>query len=370
MASNGSATHDAEKNGVSKLSGAGAAQARPTFMQRYKAHMRKWWWLHLLILIAVTLIITLPLIYVGFPRIAQSGVDGASVNITNLVVTNPTPTYFHLIQDSVSMSDNMYHPYLDAFNVSLALAGSAPYAQIQLPGLTSGTSVPLHLEQDVQILDVDAYTQYNVALLNNEEIQVRVNGSLSLHEMVLPVTEVTYDKITTLKGFNKLIGFNLTSFHASFFGEPNGTNTNGTVYFPNPSVITVDLGNVTFNTYVNDTLIGNTTIENLVLKPGDNNYFMTGVSDTQLVLGLLLGTYKNGVLPVSIVGNSSIYNGKHLTYYEAALQQNVQTTAINVTAALQCPGNTTGGAGNFTMYGWAPGKPGADGRNCSLFTQP
>lgn len=350
MATNGSATHDAERNGISKEDGAGAAQPKPSFMQRYKAHTKKWWWVHLLILIAVTLIITLPLIYVGFPRIAQSGVDGAAVDITNLVVTNPTPHSFHLIQDSVSMSNNTYHPYLDEFNVSLSLVGSAPYAMIQLPGLTSGTSIPIHIEQDVQILDVDAYTEYNVALLNNEEIQVRVNGSTSLHEMQLPVTEVTYDKTTTIKGFNQFKGFQLTSFHAAIFGEANGTNTNGTVYFPNPSIITVDLGNVTFNTYVNDTFIGNTTIQGLVLRPGDNHYFMSGISNTTLVLNMLLATYKNGILPIRIIGNSSIYNGEHLTYYEAALQQNIQTTAVNVTAALQSPGNSTGGAGNFTMY--------------------
>ena len=34
---------------------------KPTFMQRYKAHMKKWWWVHLIILIACTLIIVLPL---------------------------------------------------------------------------------------------------------------------------------------------------------------------------------------------------------------------------------------------------------------------------------------------------------------------
>ena len=41
-------------------SGSGIAK-KPTFMQRYKAHMKKWWWLHVIIIIAVALIVTLPL---------------------------------------------------------------------------------------------------------------------------------------------------------------------------------------------------------------------------------------------------------------------------------------------------------------------
>jgi len=38
----------------------GAAR-KPTFMQKYKAHMKKWWWAHLLFFIIATLCITLPL---------------------------------------------------------------------------------------------------------------------------------------------------------------------------------------------------------------------------------------------------------------------------------------------------------------------
>lgn len=114
----------------------------------------------------------------------------------------------------------------------------------------------------------------------------------------------------------------------------DGSNVAGTVYIPNTSVLTVSMGNVTFNNYVNGQLIGNSTIDNLVLKPGNNTVPMHGVTNQSAVLDLIASTYKNGVLPIDIVGNSSVYNGLHLPYYEKALKSNTQHVELNITAAL------------------------------------
>ena len=112
----------------------------------------------------------------------------------------PTPTSFHYIQDSLTHSYNTYHPWLDPFTASLSLAGFAPYCLVELPGTQSGDSVPAHIDQVVQITDLEAFTAYNVALLNSESIQGRVNGSTWLHEMQFPAANVAYDKTTTITG--------------------------------------------------------------------------------------------------------------------------------------------------------------------------
>ena len=92
---------------------------------------------------------------------------------------------------------------------------------------------------------------------------------------------------------------------------------------------------------MNDTLIGNATLKDLVLQRGNNTYPMVGYTDQALVLNIL-ESYPDGVLPIKIIGNSSIYNGLHLEYYEKALQQNVQRASLNVSAALQA---AAGGGG-------------------------
>jgi hypothetical protein len=113
-------------------------------------------------------------------------------------------------------------------------------------------------------------------------------------------------------------------------GEPN---LSGFAYIPNPSVITVAMvsprfGSDALNLYLvlilvkgNVTLtlatlkagvVGNTTINDMTLVPGNNTLPMTGIIDQALVTESL---NSSGFVTLSITGQSAIYNGQHLTYY-------------------------------------------------------
>lgn len=101
------------------------------------------------------------------------------------------------------------------------------------------------------------------------------------------------------------------------------------------------------NLYVGGDLIGNSTIADLTLKPGNNTVDMRSTTNQSLVLQKL-PTYKGGILPVDIVGNSSVYNGQHLTYYEQALASNKLRVDLNVGAALGAIGLGGFGGSNST----------------------
>ena len=49
-----------DKGHSSHYEGKGGSPERLTFGQKVKRHYRKYWWLHLIIFIVVTLVITLP----------------------------------------------------------------------------------------------------------------------------------------------------------------------------------------------------------------------------------------------------------------------------------------------------------------------
>lgn len=137
-----------------------------------------------------------------------------------------------------------------------------------------------------------------------------------------------------MAGLNGLAGFDVTSFSIKLLPEPDGANMIGTVYIPNPSVLTITMGNVTFNNYVENEFIGTSTLSDLVLKPGNNTLPMRSTVNQTLVIQKVTATYTDGMLPVDIVGNSSVYNGQHLEYFERALQSNRQHIVLNVGAAL------------------------------------
>jgi hypothetical protein len=113
-------------------------------------------------------------------------------------------------------------------------------------------------------------------------------------------------------------------------GEPN---LSGFAYIPNPSLITVAMVSAPFGSYAskldvvlilvkgNVTLnlatlkagvVGNTTINDMTLVPGNNTLPMTGIIDQTLVTESL---NSSGFVTLSITGQSAIYNGQHLTYY-------------------------------------------------------
>lgn len=59
-------------------------------------------------------------------------------------------------------------------------------------------------------------------------------------------------------------------------------------------------------------VVGNSTILNMTLRPGDNILPLTGTIDQLLLLASL---DKDGFVDLQISAKESIYNGQHLVYY-------------------------------------------------------
>jgi hypothetical protein len=112
----------------------------------------------------------------------------------------------------------------------------------------------------------------------------------------------------------------------------------GTVYIPNPSVMTLDLGNVTMNLAIDSTPIGYALLPDLVLKPGNNTVPMQAHVQPLVVFDLVSRKYKNAIVPLDIVGNSSVSDGTHLMYYDEAIKGNTVRVDLNVGPALSAVG--------------------------------
>ena len=227
-------SHEGKAGETSHIEEIGSTQ-KPGFGSRLKAHYKRFWWIHLTVFVSATLIIvlclyvslpslllhslslitektykrthqlTIPSIYVAFPRISQNGINHSTLQIQSLTLSNPTPSSFHLEQTALIGNENTYHPHLDSFNASLSLHDPerkdiVPYAYNTLPAIHATKTATSYVNQTVQITDLDAFNAYNAAVLGEEEVQVRVMGRTDLHLMRFPTTTVQYDKIVTMKG--------------------------------------------------------------------------------------------------------------------------------------------------------------------------
>jgi hypothetical protein len=98
---------------------------------------------------------------------------------------------------------------------------------------------------------------------------------------------------------------------------------------------------VTLNLQSSNIVIGQATIENVVLKPGNNSVSLRGQLDMDTVidnLPAILSTPKSalmdGELELTASGNSTIYDGKHVAYYEKLLNKLTITTRVPILMVL------------------------------------
>ncbi|KAF2662927.1 hypothetical protein K491DRAFT_752843 [Lophiostoma macrostomum CBS 122681] len=311
---------------------------------RIKNHCRKFWWCDLLLFAVITLIIVLPIIYVAIPNIAQHDINDSTLEVKEMDVTSPTPDGVHLKLSNVAKSKSSFHPTIDAFLGGLSLDDNTPFININVPEVKAEAETPIVVEQDVKFASKDAFIAYNKAVMGSESLDVYLKGKTKVHQSGLQAISIDYNKKVTMKGLNKLQGMDVTDLKIlSGTTGPNavlddGSNMIGTIYIPNPSVLLLELGNVTMNLAVDGTAVGTALMLDMTLKPGNNTLPMRSTVDQLTILGMVQSKYKNGVIPLSISGNSSVVNGQHLEYYEAAIQANTNVINLNVTSALSAIG--------------------------------
>lgn len=310
------------------------AGAPTTYGGRVKRHCARRWWIHLLIFCVIFLIIALALVYGAMPHIAQHGVNESSIEFTALQFLDPSMNTITLNQNATLHSPSMYTPTLDPFNASLYLVtdgvySAEPMTYIQMPSIHA-----LHpesndtLSQQVPIANLAILTQYATEVLTNENVTTALVGKTKLHEGALPVVTVNYNSSSTYKGLNGLAGFNVTGVKVNVSALAGEPNLSGFAYIPNPSVLTIAMGNVTLNVSTAQAgFVGTTTVNDMTLVPGNNTLPMTGTVNQTLLLQSLNAS---GFAILEIIGQSSVYNGVHLTYYEEALKSNVLTLPMNV----------------------------------------
>ncbi|RFU28057.1 hypothetical protein B7463_g8282, partial [Scytalidium lignicola] len=331
---NGSADSDKKLEAEQIEVGPSPSYAKPTLGTKVKRHCARWWWAHLIFFCISFLIIALCLVYVAMPKIAQHGVDETTLEFTDIEFTEPTSNSVVLTQAAILHSPSMYTPHLDPFDASLFLVtngvyGDSPMITVPVPGIHARhprSNVSL-APTNATFVSLDQVTAYATAVLTQENVTTALVGRTKLHEGALPVVKVNYNSSSTYQGLNGLKGFNVTGARVDLTAKAGQPNLSGFAYIPNLSVLTIVMGNVTLSLATERGIVGNTTINNMTIRPGNNTLPLTGTLDQSLVTASL---NKTGWVTMQITGQSCIYNGQHLTYYEKALSANKLSLDLNV----------------------------------------
>ncbi|KAF2736677.1 hypothetical protein EJ04DRAFT_432617 [Polyplosphaeria fusca] len=311
---------------------------KPGAAGRMKNHCRRFWWCDLLVIAIIALVIVLPVIFVAIPKKAQHDINASTLEVTSQEITDPSPDGLHLKLVSLAKSGSDFHPTLDAFSASLALEGKDPFLYLNVPETKAEAETTITVDQDIKFESLDRFVEYNKVVMGSETFDVYLSGKTKVHQSGLKAISVDYNKKITMKGLNKLQGLNITDLKILDKPLSDGSNMVGNVTIDNPSVMTLTLGNVTMNLSVDSNPIGTSLLPDMVLKPGQNTIPMQSNVNQSTVLTMVVSKYQNAILPLEIVGNSSVVGGQHLTYFESAIKENTIKLDLNVGPALAALG--------------------------------
>ncbi|KAJ6064396.1 hypothetical protein N7499_013076 [Penicillium canescens] len=296
---------------------------------KFIKHCRRFWCCYLAAIV-IFLAIVLPVFFLAIiPAIAQRIVDNTTLHVYSAQILSPNADQFTFILHISLDVPRGLRIRTDPLNLSLFnrdVTPMEPYLTVALPGYSLRGKTELSITRNVtDILNMKQFVNTLASAVYNKSFTISAKGSTIGHLGALK-TPLIVDKDIELKGLNKLSGFSIDSARLIIPKEADGTNLVGVVILPNYSVFTFALGKVTLNLQSSDMVIGQATLENVVLKPGNNSVSLRGQLDMDTVidnLPAILSTPKSvlmdGELELTASGNSTIYDGKHIAYYEKLL---------------------------------------------------
>ncbi|KAI1757091.1 hypothetical protein F4782DRAFT_481203 [Xylaria castorea] len=319
-------------------------ETAPMAASAKKGHFRRFWWAYLLAILVVAAVVVVPsVLLVAVPKLAQQRLNQAKLAIDGITVTNTQTGSFVMSINSTIKADDSVHATIDAFEGTMYLADVDPplaFAQIDFPQTSSSSVQVVNVTQEIQISNLGSFTAFNKALLSNASVNIQVKGDTHIHVSgISRAYPATFDKTVTLKGLNNFNGLSITDPSISALALKN--NFNATVHIPNPSVLTLDIGNTTFTNYFNGMDVGQTYINNLVLYPGDNAFPSTSdIKQLPIINALTQKPFceLKGMLPFELMGKNVVNNGQTLPYFRDALAATNQSVTIDLSEAAKNAG--------------------------------
>ncbi|ELR07945.1 hypothetical protein VC83_00070 [Pseudogymnoascus destructans] len=305
---------------------------------RLGALIRKYWWALLIVFAIVALVIILPLVLVGFPRIIQDKVNKSTLTIDGIAVTNTKTNTVQISINSTVSSSNSISAVIDGFDAIMYLEDKLPHTPImtlRMPETKTGLAI-VNVTQEINGTANQPFIDFNSWYLWNSSLAVTIEGETFVHVKGLKAAKVSFKKTVTLTGINGFKGLEVTKANIALIPDSRGDNFNGYASIPNPSVLTFEVGNATFANYFEKAKIGTLYIDDMYIRPGINNVSVrANISQVPIIEALGKKPYcTDGVLPFDLMGESVINHGQPLPYFAESLALHAQSTSIGVGEAL------------------------------------
>lgn len=303
----------------------------------FARHCARFWWAHLIAFILITVLVVILIIFVAVPKIAQSKINAAELSIDGIFATGTQSQNYTMSINSTIRTDGSVQATIEGFTGVMYLEDlepHTPFAEIGFPQTTSDALQTVNVSQFIPITNMAAFTTFNTWLLKNDSLRVTITGDTTVYIRGLSKGySVNFKKTVSLPGLRNFDGTAVPESVVSLEPDANGNNFKGVVTIPNYSIVTFEIGNATFHNYLLGAEIGTVFIDNMLLRPGLNNFTMRATIDQGPVLkalGQKPYCENGGQLPFQLSGKDVVNNGQRLSYYADALASGNQTVTIDI----------------------------------------
>lgn len=294
----------------------------PTRGQKTKRHCKRWWWAWLLGFGIFVMVVMLIVVYAILPKVAQDKINDSKLTLNSLKIAGPTADSFVVSMDATIDTGGgvAAHADLDPMEIELYLNKDAeeykPFMKMPLDALKGAEQMKVvKTDVPVQVNEMDAMKDFAKTLMAAETFEFHIWGQTKVWLGKLNA-KVDYDETVTMTGLNHLNGMVIKSYTP--ISKDNTRNMNGQVLIPNPSVATIEMGDVNLQLALDGKAIGTGEIPNLVLTPGNNEYEFNAKINTEDILTLAMAAQTGGHLTVS--SNGTYINGERIPWLSAPLE--------------------------------------------------
>ncbi|KAJ5273017.1 hypothetical protein N7478_008142 [Penicillium angulare] len=328
--------------GLEKTESAGGLSLTrtPTRTQKFRRHWKRFWLIYCIGNV-IFLAIFLPIFFlICIPAIAQLVVNKSDLWLTSAVVNSPKPDSVILtLQTNVDLKLAV-PARIEKLPLKLferAFGVSDYYAEITIPGQTiKGNHTMGVTDQFTPLGNMTAWNEFVRQVVFQEETSLAVEGTTNAYLGVLK-SHVKLNKNIKSPTLNKFKGFAISDATLLLPAESNGTNLIGNTTLPNPTVLQLEVGTLTLDIKAGDIVIGNATVKDVTLVPGDNTFPMYGILDITTVIKNLAdvlkaeaSAIKNGNLSINAVTSSVVWNDTLVPYYTDILKELTLTAEIGI----------------------------------------
>ncbi|KAJ6018619.1 hypothetical protein N7499_010189 [Penicillium canescens] len=340
--------------------------------EKFARHWKRFWCLHLFVTI-IFLAIFLPVFFlVAIPAISQMVVDKSDLVLVNAAVLNPRPDRIQLTLQSALDLKIALPVRIEPITLDLFVRDAGPenkWATASLDGMVVKGNTTLGVSDvSTPLTNLTTWVEYVHNVVFKETTPLSIKGTTNSYLGVLK-SPVTMDKDVVSPVLDQFKGFSISD-SGLIPARDDGTNLVGNATLPNKSVLTLDIGTIVLDIHSGDLLIGNATLKDVTLYPGDNTFPLTGVLDLGLIiqnLGKVLASQasalKSGNLALDTITRTVTWNGTLVPYYTDVMKQLTLTANValadllkntihnflngnsNITSLIGSLGSDSGGSG-------------------------